>query len=65
MTKQKVIEELCSLSADIGREVYHNKYSYDCFCGYNHKDDKHFQFNHIILDFIKQAVNEKIKRGDK
>lgn len=56
MEKQEVIERLCDLCADVG-EHFEYYYAADCFCD---DDDKDFRFEEEVLEFIENAVKEKI-----
>lgn len=61
MKKEEIIEALCKLCSTVGTEVFDNKYAHDCFC---HKNTCPFEFNFdkLILDYIKEAVQEKMTR---
>jgi hypothetical protein len=62
MHKDDVIEQFCELATLVGDNVYHNKYAHDCFCPSLIKPN--FQFDSQIIQFIKDAVKEKIARID-
>ena len=61
MTKQEVIEELCNLSSKVARFMK-NRVPADCFCGKNFLVNNSFQFDVRVIEFIQNAVNEKIER---
>lgn len=63
MKKQQVLEALCELSAKVMDKEFNFQVPADCFCGKNqHQDDITFAFDSEIIDFITDAVNEKLKR---
>ena len=59
MRKENVIKELCKLSTDVGG-FFNHEYAHGCFCGENKLELSGFQFQDEIMDFIKEAVNEKM-----
>jgi hypothetical protein len=61
MHKDDVIEQFCELATLVGDNVYHNKYAHDCFCNLTRAD---FQFDPQVMQFIKDAVKEKMARID-
>jgi len=65
MTRQEVLSKLCEITSEVGREVYHSQYAHDCFCGASKFADKgifKFLFESQVLDYIRDAVNEKMER---
>jgi hypothetical protein len=62
MHKDDVIEQFCELATLVGDNVFHNKYAHDCFCLTFIKPG--FQFDPLVIQFIKDAVKEKIARID-
>ena len=60
MDKEQVIEELCLLGSQVGAEVFNHKVAHDCFCQHA-TGTFNFQFDQEVLDFIKGAVEDKIK----
>lgn len=61
MKKEEVLGSFCALSSEVGDHLK-NQFACDCFCGLNKMSDKNFQFQKEVLDFICQAVKEKISR---
>lgn len=63
--KQEVVNRLCSIVSTIGKEHFKSKEAFDCIC---HKNlsmipkVENFQFSESILDFVEEAVKEKMKR---
>lgn len=60
MKRQDVLEALCSLASRINCDVFDYKYASDCFCDL--EKSAHYSFDEKIIDFIEQAVNEKIRK---
>lgn len=60
MTKQEVIESLCRITADVG-EHFRSEYATDCFCEQG-RQYVPFQFEQKTIDFIEEAVREKMER---
>ena len=61
MKKQEVIERFCSLQGEVAA---HQKWEHaaDCFCGVSKCPPQGYQNEGRALEFIKQAVAEKIAR---
>ena len=59
--KQEVITRLCALASVVGDKEFQNRHAHDCFC---HKSlmECGFQFSDNVLEFIEQAVHEKLNR---
>ena len=62
MTRDDVLRELCALASKVGAELFNDDYSHDCFCAERIADDTDFRFERSVMDFIKQAVEEKMVR---
>jgi hypothetical protein len=62
LTKQQIIKELCTLSTEVNEKVFEYSVSTDCFCTKDASSD--YRFNQEVLEFIKAAVVEKIKKGE-
>lgn len=62
LTKQQIIEELCTLATEVNEKVFDYSVATDCFCTKEESSD--YRFNQEVLDFIKAAVKEKIKKGE-
>lgn len=64
MNKKEVIESFCELATKVGEEVFNHQFAHDCFCGASPMvTSLHtFQFEKPVLDFIVDAVNEKIAK---
>ena len=61
MMKSDVIEELCGLARKVGEEKFKSVEPYDCICqGAPH--NPYYQFSHKVLEFIKNAVAEKLAK---
>jgi len=61
--RKKVIAVLCDICTDINDKVFEYSGPSDCFCGKNPViEDSFFQFDESIINFIKDAVNEKIEK---
>jgi hypothetical protein len=59
--KAEVITEFCKISETVGHH-FKSQHAYDCFCPSNIKQSSSYQYDDIVLDFIRDAVSEKIKR---
>lgn len=64
LDKSEVIERLCELASKVGEVRFKHKIPHDCFCEDNNPTQENFQFDEEVLEFITDAVNEKLK-GDK
>jgi hypothetical protein len=60
MNKADVTGWFCGLASKVGSEVFNDQEPHDCFCGDNPVSDANFRMDKRVLDFIGQAVNEKI-----
>lgn len=61
LTKEQTIEQLCELASTVGAIKFNNSIYHDCFCSV--EDGKFygsFQFDQAIIDYIKEAVEEKL-----
>ena len=59
---QELIESYCKLACEVAKEIYEfPKIPADCFCGKT-KPMLSFEHDPRILEFIKQAVYEKIAK---
>ena len=63
LTKQQIIEEFCTLATVVKGKMFNYSVATDCFCTKEESYD--YRFESEVLDFIKEAVNEKIKKGEK
>lgn len=61
MKKNEVIKELCRICTGIADQRNDHSLPHDCFCG-DYDNDDTFQFSQWYLNFIDEAVNEKIER---
>ncbi len=57
--EDEVIKELCKIASEIGEHLKH-AVPHDCFC-INKSHDYSFRFDDDILEFIENAVKDKIK----
>lgn len=62
MTRDEVITELCKLSTKVADHLS-NDFAADCFCKH-HYDPRRFRFEAPIMNFIINAVHEKINGID-
>ena len=66
MKKVDVIRKLCSLSTNVGNEVFGNLNPHDCFCDMSKmRNPCDFQFSEEIIAFIETAILEKIQSTNK
>lgn len=65
MTKQEVLERLCALVTTVGELEFDSTLSHDCFCGRIDVDDRYFRVEEEVIDFIVDAVREKLFKGEK
>jgi len=63
MNKDQVIKRLCALSSNVGSRKFKSSIPHDCFCEDGKNSCFSFQFDEQIIEFIEQAVNEKLNRG--
>jgi len=61
LSKQQVIEELCTLATRVGSEEFGHTLPHDCFCGENSFIDGDFQFDSEVLEFIEKCVEERLQ----
>ncbi len=62
MEKHEVISAFCELSSEVMREKFSCDLPADCFCDDHYKPRfENFQFSELIIDFIKEAVAEKLE----
>lgn len=61
MTRPQVIENLCRTVSLAYLAVGDHSHASDCFCHEN-KDPNHFQHQGKTLEFVRQAVIEKLRR---
>lgn len=62
LTKQQIIEEFCTLATEVNDKVFGYSVASDCFCTKDESSD--YRFEEEVLDFIKDAVKEKIEKGE-
>jgi hypothetical protein len=67
MTKLEVITGLCRLSTIVGVHLK-SEYAHDCFCQHSVQNIElqnppYYQFDEKIIDFIQDAIKEKICRS--
>ena len=61
--KRDVLEFLCKLVTETSRKLYGDEQAQKQSCGENDFPDRWgFQMNQQVLDFIKEAVEEKLKK---
>jgi len=61
MDKSEVIEALCELADKVGEHIFNHTVASDCFCE-NGGPDELFRFDEEVLQFIKDAVDEKLNK---
>jgi hypothetical protein len=61
MDNAETIRELCAIVTEVGAHFEH-EFSHDCFCENRYT---HTVVDKAILDFIRDAVREKIERQGK
>ena len=60
MRKDEVIEDFCRLSSKVSDHLG-NQFAADCICKCVH-NESYFQFEEQVMDFIREAVEEKISK---
>jgi hypothetical protein len=65
MTKQEVMMRLCKLASYAGEKRFGSAYAHDCFCGNNPIQDKYFQFEEEVMEFIEKAVMDAVESAKK
>jgi len=63
MTRQDVLQRLCSLCHAVNAKHFEFNTPSDCFCEHRPHSDINFQFSEKIIEFIESAVNEKLERS--
>ncbi len=58
MTKKETITSLCEIITEVGAAMKH-ECAHDCFCT---NEEHYFQMDKKVIDFVRTAVNEKIKK---
>lgn len=63
MTKYEVRAALCELADEVMRRKFDCMHPADCFCRENsHRDVIPYQFSEAVMDYIRDAVREKMTR---
>jgi len=62
LEKKEVIKRFCDLSGKVMKDRFSFDYPSDCFCGEVPEGLSGFCYSEKILDFITEAVNEKLSR---
>lgn len=62
MDKSEVIEALCVLADKVGEHKFKHTVASDCFCQKVGPPDELFRFDEEVLQFIKDAVDEKLNK---
>jgi hypothetical protein len=65
MERQQVLEALCVIAREVQYAKFHYAISADCFCGLNKMTWGNYEFSPQVIDFIREAVNEKLAREAK
>ena len=60
MKKEEVIEKFCILASTVNQECFKHSVPSDCFCSTNSLSETVFMFDPKIIEFIQDAVNEKL-----
>jgi len=60
MSKDQVIKQFCQLSSKVMDRVFSFSKPADCFC--ENKESVNYQYSPEVIEFIKQAVQEKLDR---
>lgn len=60
--KDDVIQMFCELSTEVMHKKFNCNIPADCFCEWGNEENRNFQFDERITDFIKEAVKEKLER---
>ena len=60
LTKPEIIKKLCDLCTHVNSKVFDYTLATDCFC--DKPEDENYRFNQEVLEFIRQAVSEKISK---
>lgn len=61
LEKAEVIEALCILADKVGEHKFNHTVASDCFCE-NGDPEEYFRFDEEVLQFIKDAVDEKLNK---
>lgn len=66
LIKEQTIEQLCELASTVGTVKFNHEIPHDCFCTLDEgKFCESFQFDQAIIDYIKEAVDEKLYNEEK
>jgi len=61
MTKEEVIRQYCSIGGEVAEHVFGFLEAADCFCS-DTLEGFSFQYSRRILDYIRDAVHDRIKK---
>lgn len=61
LDKSEVLQRFCEIASYVGMAKFKHKIPHDCFCRDSNSDQENFQFDEEVLEFIADAVNEKLK----
>lgn len=65
LTREQTIEQLCELASTVGAIKFNHNIPHDCFCTLAEGNFSSFQFDQAIIDYIKEAVDEKLYNEEK
>ncbi|VVB52097.1 Uncharacterised protein [uncultured archaeon] len=70
MTREEVLNKLCTLCTEVSKKRFGNSEASDCFCPQGDisrliaiRYGLNFQFSDKVIAFIEQAVKEKLSKG--
>lgn len=63
LDKSEVIQRFCKLASKVGEVKFKHKIPHDCFCKEKCYNQNYFQFDEEVLEFIEDAVNDKLEES--
>ena len=65
ITKEQLLEKLCLLCSTVGAMRFGHELPHDCFCEQSTSSPEEFQFEECVVDYIIEAVEEKLLEDEK
>ena len=63
LDKLEVIQRFCKLSSKVGEVKFKHKIPQDCFCNEKCYNQNYFQFGEEVLEFIEDAVKDRLEES--
>lgn len=62
MNREELIKVFCEITSNVWHKRFNNDITCDCFCGYSPYAPSHPIVNAHIINFIREAVGEKLEK---